>query len=165
MTEIKLFKDRYNNDVYLSFSENPFSSEPKHVFVLCCYRGKWLLTDHIVRGVEFPGGKVECCETPTEAAVREVCEETGGCVSSLTYIGQYKVERKGEPIVKNIYFAVVDSLEERGHYYETNGPFLMPERPKDIKKEERFSFIMKDDVLTHSLKQIAQIKQKEPPCN
>ena len=34
-------------------------------------RDQWLLTHHLRRGLEFPGGKVELGETPEEAAVRE----------------------------------------------------------------------------------------------
>ena len=37
----------------------------------------WLMVEHQERGWELPGGGIEVDETPTEAAIREVLEETG----------------------------------------------------------------------------------------
>ena len=48
-----------------------FLLSQKHVWVVCRYGDQWLLTHHLRRGLEFPGGKVELGETPEEAAVRE----------------------------------------------------------------------------------------------
>lgn len=145
------FKDYYHNTVQLSFEDRPFSYEPKHVWVVCRREDEWLLTHHLRRGLEFPGGKVEDGETPEEAAVREVREETGGIVSHLQYIGQYKVSGKDKIIIKNIYFATISDLKDHTHYNETNGSVLLKEIPDDIKDDKRFSFIMRDDVLRHSL--------------
>ena len=80
------FLDYYQNEVKLSFLDHPFSASPKHVWVICSYQNKWLLTKHKERGYEFPGGKVEPGETPEEAAIREVKEETGGLVDNLCNI-------------------------------------------------------------------------------
>ena len=41
------------------------------------------------RGWEMPGGQVECGETPQEAAVREVAEESGIEVSILGFAGVF----------------------------------------------------------------------------
>lgn len=138
----------------LSFENHPFSKSPKHVWIICKYNGNWLLTDHIGRGLEFPGGKVEAGETPIEAAIREVKEETGATVQSIQYIGQYKVNGKTDTIIKNVYYAEIFSVDEQMEYYETNGPVLVKKLPENIKADERFSFIMKDDVLTYSLMKI-----------
>ncbi|RFB17885.1 nucleoside triphosphatase YtkD [Bacillus sp. HNG] len=147
-----VFHDMYHNEVNLSFTPDPFSTHPKHVWVICRYDGHWLLTDHSERGLEFPGGKVEEGETPKAAAIREVMEETGAVVSELAYIGQYKVIGKGKTIIKNIYFAEIERLLEKKDYFETKGPVLLKEIPLDtVKSDRRYSFIMKDDVLTHSL--------------
>lgn len=107
------FKDYYQNTVQLSFDDQPFSDSPKHVWVICRFGGKWLLTEHEDRGYEFPGGKVESMECAEEAALREVKEETGARVKSLKYLGQYKVLGKEKVIVKNIYFAVIESLKSK----------------------------------------------------
>lgn len=149
-----VFEDYYGNQVRLSFADHPFAKAPDHVWIVCRFQEKWLLTDHRERGLEFPGGKIEAGESPTQAAVREVLEETGGVVDELTYIGQYKV---GEALVKNIYFAKIKALKPRQNYLETNGPILLAELPANVREESRFSFIMKDEVLVHTL---AEIKRR-----
>lgn len=67
---MKSFFDLRGQLVRLAFGENPFPQEPKHVFVLCRYRDRWLLTDHKKRGWEFPGGKIEAGEDAKDAAVQ-----------------------------------------------------------------------------------------------
>ena len=146
-----IFKDFYHNTVELSFEKHPFSLNPKHVWVICKYKDQWLLTDHQRRGYEFPGGKVEEGESPEEAAKREVLEETGGNVSKINYLGQYRVTGKDKIIIKNIYFAEIGELLTQKHYFETNGPVLLDEFPPNIKKDHRFSFIMRDEVFSQSL--------------
>jgi 8-oxo-dGTP diphosphatase len=149
-----IFKDYYQNEVQLSFTENPFSNDPRHVWVITRYQDKWLLTKHKDRGLEFPGGKVEEGETPEEAARREVLEETGGVVKDLTYIGQYFVDGKGGEVIKNVYFGNVEKLLKQPSYFETEGPVLLKEIPKNIQHLSSFSFMMKDEVLPSSLKYI-----------
>ncbi|SFM48378.1 8-oxo-dGTP diphosphatase [Gracilibacillus orientalis] len=154
---MKTFYDYYNNKIQLSFEDQPFDLDPKHVWVICRFEKKWLLTKHKNRGLEFPGGKVEQNEQPKQAAVREVLEETGGEVDQIKYIGQYFVSGKREKLAKNIYFAIVKKLKEQDSYYETEGPVLLEKLPDNIKSNERYSFIMKDDVLSHSLDYIEKI--------
>ncbi len=154
MVSKNIFQDYYGNKVQFSFNDHPFSEQPKHVFVICRYEGNWLLTDHVGRGLEFPGGKVEVGETAREAAIREVDEETGGIVRSLHYIGQYKVKGKADTIIKNVYYAQIQEIKKKKHYFETNGPVLLKELPTHIKSDHHYSFIMKDEVLTQSLNYI-----------
>jgi 8-oxo-dGTP diphosphatase len=113
-----------------------------------------LLTNHSKRGLEFPGGKLEGNEVPEEAAVREVFEETGGEVSSLTYIGQYKVVSKGKTIIKNIYFATIGNVIKKEDYMETDGPVMIDELPSGIQQDDAYSFIMKDNVLQYVMKYV-----------
>lgn len=150
------FKDYYHNEVHLSFEDYPFSKDPKHVWVICRYGDKWLLTIHSDRGYEFPGGKVEHSESADDAAIREVKEETGGSVNKLTYIGQYKVLGKEKTIIKNIYFAEIDEIIPQTDYLETNGPILLESLPSDIQRNRKFSFIMKDDVLVRSIEKVIE---------
>jgi 8-oxo-dGTP diphosphatase len=150
------FKDLNNCDVKLTFEPQGFCKEPKHVWVICRYQDQWLLTNHPKRGWEFPGGKVEDDEEPTEAARREVWEETGAQIESLYYIGQYEVNSGTCSFYKNIYFAKVSSLFNQVDYQETNGPILLDSLP--IKMNTSFSFMMQDQVLPLSLKQIAKMQ-------
>lgn len=155
--DMKTFKDYYNNKVRLSFEDHPFSKHPKHVWVICRYNQQWLLTRHKDRGIEFPGGKVEAGENAEEAAIREVKEETGATIEKLCYIGQYYVEGKGGEIIKNVYYATIDTVEKQDTYYETEGPVLLDKLPEKMRKKADYSFMMKDDVLPASLKKIEQI--------
>lgn len=148
------FPDYYANQVTLSFDNHPFSKHPGHVFVICRYQNKWLLTRHSDRGLEFPGGKVELGENAEMAAKREVLEETGGHVTDLSYIGQYKVIGKSETIIKNIYTAEVGTLEKQMMYYETDGPVTKQILPENIKQDPEYSFIMQDDVVPCALEQM-----------
>ncbi|TDQ40297.1 RNA deprotection pyrophosphohydrolase [Aureibacillus halotolerans] len=148
------FQDYYHNHVKLSFKDNPFTDKPGHVLILCRYKGQWLFTKHPRRGIEFPGGKVEAGELPREAAVREVFEETGGTLSSLSYIGQYKVEGRHETIEKSIYYGTIAGLEKQKHYHETEGPVLFKQLPKKLKEDSRFSFHMRDEVVEMSIQHI-----------
>src|SRR5690625_4720537 len=105
-----IFKDYYNNEVKLSFADHPFSQHPKHVFVICQFQDKWLLTEHKERGLEFPGGNVEEGESAVQGAIREVKEETGALINQMSYVGQYFVNGKKKPVIKNIYFAQIQKL-------------------------------------------------------
>lgn len=146
-----IFKDFYKNEVQLSFENHPFSKNPKHVWVICRYKGKWLLTKHKERGLEFPGGKVEHGETAEQAAIREVHEETGGIVEQIHYIGQYYVNGRNDYVFKNVYYAIINRLIEEESYHETDGPVLLSEMPSDVKYNRKYSFIMKDQVLDYAM--------------
>ncbi|ASI36128.1 MULTISPECIES: RNA deprotection pyrophosphohydrolase [Exiguobacterium] len=150
------FLDYYQNQVELSFDDHPFSTKPLHVWVIAVYEGKWLLTHHKQRGYEFPGGKVEPGETAEEAARREVMEETGGSIASLAYIGQYRVEGRGDTIIKNIYFAEIESLVPHLAVDETDGAFLLDDLPQRLDANRKYSFMMKDRVLPETLRVLAE---------
>lgn len=157
---MRIFKDYYKNEVKLSFDDHPFSKTPKHVWVICQYKDKWLLTKHKERGLEFPGGKVEPGETAEEAAVREVHEETGGIVGKLHYVGQYYVDGKKDYVIKNVYYAVIERLLNEENYYETEGPVLISEIPGNVDDNSEYSFIMKDKVLDYSMEYIKSNKKR-----
>lgn len=148
------FFDKNGCEVRLTFGPPTFSNKAKHVWVICRFEGKWLLTKHKRRGLEFPGGKVEQGELLEEAAVREVWEETGAKVNQLYYVGQYEVKCFNDRMVKTIYYAEIETLLPKEHYFETNGPMLMVDFPANICHDSAFSFVMQDEVLIYSIEEI-----------
>ena len=145
------FIDLNGYEVHLELGSSEFPMDPKHVLVIARHQGTWLLTEHKVRGLEFPGGKAEEGETVEQAAERELYEETGAKVLSLTRIGTYMV-KQNPPFAKAIFFAEIDFLEGKNDYLETAGPRLWNGDFETVKEDGRFSFVMKDDVISAALK-------------
>ncbi|MGN1385554.1 MAG: RNA deprotection pyrophosphohydrolase [Bacillus sp. (in: firmicutes)] len=152
---IYTFSDVLGSKVNFSTDFHPFSSEPKHVLVIVRSPDGWVLTTHKERGLEFPGGKLEKGETIEQAAIREVWEETGAVIKELHYIGQYSVNDGQDTFVKDVYFAQTEAIEAKTNYLETNGPTILEQLP-DTFSEEKYSFIMRDQVVELSLQVIKE---------
>ncbi|MCL7747890.1 RNA deprotection pyrophosphohydrolase [Halalkalibacter alkaliphilus] len=152
------FQDQNDCQVRLTFEEPGFVKNAKHIWVVCRYNGSWLLTRHKMRGLEFPGGKVEKGETLVDAAKREVREETGAEIEALHFIGQYEVKCGQSIMYKTIFFATISNVAKKTYYYETNGPVLLEELPAELSSQSEFSFIMKDQVLTYTMEQINKLQ-------
>ncbi|MCJ7842680.1 nucleoside triphosphatase YtkD [Lederbergia sp. NSJ-179] len=149
------FMDYNGAQVKLAFRQKAFSIKARHVLVICRYQGKWLLTDHSKRGLEFPGGKLETGESVEQAAQREVWEETGGMIETISYLGEYQVEDpSSSPFVKAIMYAEIRELLEKDDYLETKGPVLVEGDLFSQLLTDRYSFIMKDQIVPLALKQI-----------
>ncbi|MFF2458928.1 RNA deprotection pyrophosphohydrolase [Peribacillus simplex] len=147
---MKRFLD--NNGYKVEYSEDPVFGESWHVLVLSRYKGRWVLTKHKERGLEFPGGKREAGESIEETAIREVYEETGGLVGQLQFLGQYKVHDPVKPFVKSIYYAALREVEKKQDYLETEGPIFLEALPEVLGEE--FSFIMKDEIVPLSISRL-----------
>src|SRR4051794_1995978 len=109
---MKEFLDEFGNKVELSLSTNAFQQKAKHVLVICQLEDAWYLTNHKVRGLEFPGGKVEQGESLIEAAYREVYEETGAIIDELLQIGEYKVTDEKNSFVKAVFWGKIKTIDK-----------------------------------------------------
>lgn len=137
------FRDYKNRKVTLEFDHD---APPDHVLAICRIDDRYLLTDHKVRGMEFPGGKIEAGESAEEALHREVFEETGASLDAVAYIGAYTVH-DAEPFTKGVYFAEVKDISFICEYSETYGPVIcstVEEVP-----ENRRSFLLDDPCIDY----------------
>ena len=90
------------------YEESPRSAAMKYAVIVARYRGKWILCRHKERTTwEIPGGHLEANETPDQAAIRELWEETGTVKAKITRICCYGVQDYGM-----LYFAEVKELTE-----------------------------------------------------
>lgn len=145
------FTDVNGAEVTLVFQENTFEKRPRHILVICRYNDEWLLTRHSIRGLEFPGGKVEKGETIEDAARREVMEETGARLGNLVSIGEYRVADEAGSFIKRIFYGEVREIALQDDYLETAGPVLVRGDLLDERMKDEYSFIMKDNVVKRSL--------------
>ena len=135
----------------MSFKHGAFSLPSKHVLVIAKYQGRWVLTKHTERGLEFPGGKQEPGESLAQAAAREVYEETGAVVSGLYWFAEYQVNAE-KPFCKTVFIGEIERFEAI-EKMETEGLVLL----KHLDLREEFSFLMKDDGMKEIIKKVEQL--------
>lgn len=139
-----VFSDDFGLPVQLTFDPDEYRSHPAgHVLIVPFYQGKLLFTRHRSRGVELPGGKVEPGESSLAAAVREVYEETGAVLEGIERIGQYTLSGGQR---KDIYIAKVLTYEKKPPGADVQETVMFADIPRDIKNDEQFSRILRDDV-------------------
>ena len=141
MFVILTFDDLNGTRVELTFGENRFGIPARHVLVVLKYKGKWLLTKHSIRGIEFPGGKAEDGDTIEEAAIRETIEETGVTITNLVKFAEYVVQ-SDHPFCKAVFTAEIAHIEENPFLHETEGACWLTDSGLD--KCDNLSFYMKD---------------------
>lgn len=132
----------------LSFEPGNIRLESHHVLVIAKYEDKWLLTEHMERGLEFPGGKAEKGESLAGAAKREVYEETGGIAEDLEWFAEYLVE-SDPPFCKTVFIGRITGLENI-RLMETKGAVLVDR----LEPDASYSFLMKDDGMKELIKRV-----------
>lgn len=115
--------------------------EARHVLVVLKHKGKWLVTRHTVRGIEFPGGKAEEGETIFDAAIRETIEETGVTITDLVKFAEYVVI-SNVTFCKAVFTGKVCRIEENPQLFETEGAIWMTD--EELTTCDELSFHMKD---------------------
>lgn len=149
------FKDLNGFKVDLTFEKDFFKIEINHVLVVLKHEGKWLLTKHKVRGVEFPGGKVEKDETLVEAAMRETLEETGVLINDLEHVAEYVVH--GDvPFCKVVFTGSVVKIHSNYSLLETDGVVWMNDFELD--SCQYLSFHMKDEGISAIRKRVGELE-------
>ena len=91
----------------------------KYVVTFAKYNGKWIICKHRKRDTwETSGGHIESGETPSEAAARELREETGAVEFELTPVCDYWAGDDFSEIEKSpngngqVFFANVSKMGE-----------------------------------------------------
>lgn len=147
------YKDLNGCVCCLFFEKGQSQIDSRHVLVIGKHNGKWLLTRHSVRGLEFPGGKAEPDESLEQAAKREVYEETGASVNNLEWLAEYTVYTD-KPFSKTVFTAVIEDMAEV-EWMETDGPILVAE----LLIDENYSFLMRDAGMEAIIEKVKTIEK------
>lgn len=153
------YQDAYGNDVKIHFVQS--KEEQNDVLVIPHYEGKWLFTEHKIRGLEFPGGKGEAGEDNTTTAKRELMEETGAIPFEFVFVADYEVASSERPFTKRVFFCEVKQIVPQENYLETAGPKLLKGHLRKIVQREAFSFFMRDEGMQEILKRLDEIVGKK----
>lgn len=137
-----VFTDLEGKRVELTFGMNPYQMAARHVLLLLKYEGRWLVTKHHTRGIEFPGGKAEEGESIEDAVIRETYEETGVSIKNVQKFAEYIVYDE-EPFCKAVFTGEVASIEENPTLHETMGAVWLTD--EQLETCETLSFHMKDE--------------------
>lgn len=136
-----IFTDEQGGRVELTFGSNRFGMPARHVLLILKHNGKWLLTAHRTRGIEFPGGKAEEGESIQEAVVREAFEETGATITNVKQFAEYVVE-SDSTFCKAVFTGEVASIDENPTLHETKGAIWLTDEA--LNACDTLSFHMKD---------------------
>lgn len=117
--------------------------QPFAVLVFASLGGAVLWVKHPKRGWEVPGGKVDPGETPTEAALREVFEESGALLEDLTWMAEYPT---ADGHWKWAYLARIKDVQARPEDSEIEDVWIPRPMidPDQAKQRADVSFIMQD---------------------
>ena len=122
MTEVKFYSPSFVSD-----------SDPVYSVIVARYKSKWIFVRHRKRNTwEIPGGHIEKNESSSEAARRELMEETGALKSDLVCVATYSVNKDGFTGYGRLYFAEVYELAEIHDISEVAEIVLLKRLPEDL---------------------------------
>jgi 8-oxo-dGTP diphosphatase len=99
--------------IKVKFYDPDFLPPDKLIYavVTARFNHKWVFVRHHQRDTfEIPGGHIEGNETSSEAASRELMEETGALKFSLECVGTYSVTIDTETRFGKLYYAVISEM-------------------------------------------------------
>lgn len=136
-----MFPKEYWSDTETLVAFIPSHSPPKNIkptaVKALIFKNDQLLLTKVPRGWDFPGGHIEQRETPEEALVREVIEETGIDLISYKMIGYLQLTKMKEnelnfkyPTIAAIVIFISNNFTTRQDYdysqYEANTSKFVP---------------------------------------
>lgn len=152
-----IFEDELGGRVELTFGPNRFGMPARHVLLVLKYDGKWLLTKHRTRGIEFPGGKAEAGESIEAAVIREAIEETGVTIGHIKQFAEYIVD-SDVTFCKAVFTGEVLSIEENPALYETTGAIWLTDEA--LNTCDTLSFHMKNTGMEELRKWVMDNEEK-----
>lgn len=149
--------DQFNNKIEMHFTDSDDQANGEHVLAIPLYQGKYVLTNHKKRGIEFPGGKIEKNETSECAIKRELFEETGAVIQGMQYIAQYTVYHPSGKrwFTKDVFAINVKAIEGKQDYLETKGPVVV--HSLDTIDEKEKSYLLTDEVILKCAERVNQL--------
>jgi len=122
MTEVLFYDPLFRPDADLIYS-----------VIVARYKERWIFVRHRDRSTwEIAGGHIEENEKPSEAARRELTEETGAVKFDLQCIATYSVQKDGVTGYGRLYFADVYELADVSDVSEIEERAILNQLPEDL---------------------------------
>ncbi len=139
----------YNFKYPIPLTNGEINSDKEILFVRAAVRiaifsgDKCLFINHPVKGWELPGGAIDPQETPKQAAIRELKEETGYIIDSEKVNFSEiipVVDKRGGNWIDLVYFANINKDElEKISDFEFDEHWIEIEKMRDILPPQTFS--------------------------